>query len=219
MESHPGYSKKCPAIVLPAYVTYSMQWFDSESSRKKLKIARMTQILKPGKNQTDTLSYCLISNLNSVEKVVESLMKTQLDKFMERNKIITPSHHGGQKLHLTLTAKMVIDTIIEIFWEQQMATGIISTYLSVANDAMGTMLLKTELEHLGIRWLELELICTYLEDRYAFVEIQGYQSKLKLQPTCSVTQGSKLTSIFHTTYMLDITEVDQIMNETDLYKL
>ena len=57
---------------------------------------------------------------------------------------------------------------------QNMATGIITTDLSAAYDTLDTMLLIMKLEYLGIRGKELELIHTYLEDRYTYVEVQGY---------------------------------------------
>ena len=79
---------------------------------EKLKIARLTPIHKNGKIKTDPLSYRPISNLNAVEKLIESLLKTQMDKFLEENKVITPKQHGGRKLHSTLTAKIAIDDTI-----------------------------------------------------------------------------------------------------------
>merc|ERR1711954_300565 len=66
-----------------------------------LKVSRITPLLKPGKVSTDCMSYRPISNLNSVEKVIEELMKDDIETFLEENNIIPENHHGGRRHHST----------------------------------------------------------------------------------------------------------------------
>ena len=75
-----------------------------------------------------------------------------------------------------------------------------------------------KLEHLGIREKEHNLLLTYLTDREAYTEVQGFHSKIKTQPNCSVIQGGKLSSTLYTLYTLDVTEIKEILNDNDTYK-
>ena len=99
-----------------------------------------------------------------------------------------------------------------------MTIAVFMTDLSAAFDTVDTEILENKLEHLRIRGKELAIISTYLEDRWAFVEVQGYHSTVKLQPKCSVIQGSELSSTFYTIYTLDLTERNQNMNDNDKFK-
>ena len=61
---------------------------------ESLKTARLTPILKPGNTGTDPLGYRPISILNGIEKIIEQLMKDDIEKFLEEQKIILEEHHG-----------------------------------------------------------------------------------------------------------------------------
>merc|ERR1712081_99448 len=111
----------------------------------------------------------------------------------------------------TITAKAAIDNNVTKFRDKQLATGILTTDLSVAYDTCDSFLLLTKLEHIGVRGKEQELMRTYLTERQAYVEIQGFHSHLTPQPNCSVIQGSRLSTTLYTTYTLDVTEVESIM--------
>ena len=59
------------------------------------KIARLTPILKPRKTRSDPSGYRPIANINSVEKVVEQLIKDDLEELLDANDIIPAQHHSG----------------------------------------------------------------------------------------------------------------------------
>ena len=90
------------------------------------------------------------------------MLKTQLDKFLDENNVITPKHHGSRKLHSTLTAKIAIDDNITKSRESKLATGLMTTDLSAAFDTVDTDILLNKLEHLGVRGPEMQLLYTYL---------------------------------------------------------
>ena len=125
------------------------------------------------------------------------------------------NHHSGQKDHSTLTAKLTMDTHIQRHRENNKAVAILSTDLSAGFDTVDTRILMNKLEHLGIHDKEHNIIYTYLTDRMAYTEIQGFHSTIKKQPNCSVIQGGKLSSTLYTTYTLDVTELSQIMNDPE----
>ena len=60
-----------------------------------LKISCIIPLKKQSKPKEQLDSYRPINNLNTVEKLVESLMKKQMDTFLEKHKIISEEHHGS----------------------------------------------------------------------------------------------------------------------------
>ena len=178
----------------------------------------MTPILKPGKKSRDVSSYRPISNLNIIEKVIEQILKDQLDDFLMKTKVITPNHHGGRKIHSTATAKASLDYNISVLREKQYATGVLTTDLSVAYDTVDSCLLQNKLEHIGVRGRKLELLRTYLMGRRAYTEVQGFCSDLLEQPDCSVIQGSKLSTTLYTIYILDMTEIKEILKDPEEFE-
>ena len=183
-----------------------------------LKTSRITPLLKPGKVATDSLSYRPISNLNSVEKVIEELLKEDLEEFLENNKIIPENNHGARKGHSTVTAKAVLDKEINDLRDKNKSVAITTTDLTAAFDTCDSLLLTNMMEHIGIRGTELETLTNYLMNRTAYIEIQGFFSTLRKMPNCSVIQGSKMSSTLYTIYTLDSTKVDLIMKDPEKFK-
>merc|ERR1711954_397740 len=101
-------------------------------------------------------------------------------------------------MHSTVTAKSVLDREVNRMRDMKKSIAIVSTDLSAAFDTCNSFILLTMLENVGVRKTELELFTTYLTGRRAYVEVQGFCSKLKLMPDCSVIQGSKLSSDLYT---------------------
>ena len=76
---------------------------------KKLKISRIIPIKKAGKNKDSIDSYRPISNLHPVDKIIETIMKDQMDRFIQDNDIIPDQIHGSRPHHLVITAKYEIE--------------------------------------------------------------------------------------------------------------
>ena len=94
----------------------------------------------------------------------------------------------------------------------------ITTDLSAAYDTCDSFLLLNMLEHIDFCNLELEVMTTYLTKRKAFVEVQGFFSKILEMPDCSVVQGSKLSTTLYTIYTLDTTKIKEVMKDNERYK-
>ena len=131
----------------------------------------MTPILKPGKIGTDPTGYRPISNLYTVEKIIEELMKEDLKKFVEDNSIIPEHHHSSRNMHSTVTAKAVIDREINTLKDKTKNITLLTMDLTATFDTCDSMILLNMLEHIGVRHLELEIMRTYPTDRSAFVEV------------------------------------------------
>ena len=173
---------------------------------------------KPGKSSEDPNSFRPINNLNIIEKVVEALMKEQIDEFIEEEKIIPEQHHGGRPNHSTSTAKMMIDENLSKAKSKKKSSAILMTDLSVAFDLCDHLILLEKLEHIGFRGPAYSLIENYLSDRSFYVEVQGSYSDLTKMPPVSVVQGSKLSSLFYTLYTLKKWRVNIIMRHPKKYE-
>ena len=96
---------------------------------------------------------------------------------------------------------------------------ILATDLTAAFDVVSHPLLLVKLNHIGFRGMSGRILASYLEDRYSYVEVQGFFSSLIKMPRLSVIQGSRLSGTFFTIYTLDVPKVNQIMKEPRLYKM
>ena len=83
--------------------------------------------------------------------------------YLKANNIIDESHHGGQNLHSTQTAKAMIDIICEDNIQDNKITAIISTDLSAAYDTINHKILIEKLEFYGFKGKELALMKSYLD--------------------------------------------------------
>ena len=114
-------------------------------------MSRMIPIHKPKKDKKNLHSYRPINNLNVVEKIVESIVKFQVVKFVEDNKILHENMHGSRKKHSVVTAKLQLDEYINNNKDKGNKVAVLSTDLSSAYDTVEHKLLLAILEHLGFR--------------------------------------------------------------------
>ena len=80
-------------------------------------------------------------------------------------------------------------------------------------------MLARKAEHVGIRGQALQLFKSYLKDRNAFVEIQGYFSKKRELGNKSVLQGTKMASFNYNLYTLEVGKLDEVIRNNELHKL
>ena len=130
------------------------------------------------------------------EKCYEEHIRRHLKCYLDTNKIILKQHHGGLARHSTLSAKSLIDYRIGEGIDCGKSTVILSTDLSAAYDTVDHCILVRKLHHYGIRNKELDLIKSYLTERFQFVELEGKRSEVTNCLASSVIQGSKLSGIF-----------------------
>ena len=161
-----------------------------------LKKAKVIPICKPGKPETEISSYRPISILPTVDKVLQGLMRTQLESYFEGNKIITPEHHGGRQHHSTVSALGSIDLTNKTFKEKHKTVAIMTTDLSSAFDLVDHKLLVAKLKYYGVENSAADLLSDFLSNRSMFTQIQGFNSKTIEMCPSSVIQGSRLMGFY-----------------------
>ena len=110
-----------------------------------LKTARILPILKTGKDPLKQESYRPVTNVNTVEKLVQQLFKRQIDKYLTENEIFPDEHHGGRPNFSTLTAKATLDKTVTRYNEEEKNTATITTDLTAAFDMIDHFILLKSL--------------------------------------------------------------------------
>ena len=183
---------------------------------ESLKSSKLIPILKPSKNPLLCDSYRPIAILQAAEKIIEQLLRKQLQQYFTDNDIIPEQHHGGIKNHSTITAMASLDHSHKLLKEKHKHTLIMTTDLSAAFDTVDHSILIKKLKFYGLSTNASNLLESFLENRRTFVEIQGYRSEEIDSPPSSVIQGSILSGFLYTLYSIEIPLIPEIMKKRQL---
>ena len=181
-----------------------------------LKTAKIIPIKKAEKCPIDKDSYRPISRLPTIDKIIEDLIRNQMEKYFEDNAIIPDQHHGGRKSHSTMTALMAIDKDIKTTKAKKKTSSLLTTDLTSAFDLVDHELLIEKMKFYGIQKDTTDIISSFLSNRKVFTELQGFRSSTKNQEACSVIQGSKLSGFFYTIFSIEIPLLPTLMKNSQL---
>ena len=184
---------------IPQYATLAIMhlfnWMVRSSVfPSEFKVSRILPLKKKDKPSSALDSFRPVNNMNPIEKILEQLMKDQLDKFFKDKEIIPPYHHGSRRGHSTITATQVIQNTLSNNQDRNLFSSVLMTDLGSALDSVDHHLLSEKLCHVGVRGKSGALLKSFLSERRVFTEIQGYTSNMKTLGNKSVVQGSRLAS-------------------------
>ena len=88
--------------------------------------------------------------MHAVERHLESMIKKQLDAFIEKHNLIPENMHGTQKSHSTITANLQIDEEINLQKVNRRKVALLNTDLTATYETISHPLILNKSEHLEI---------------------------------------------------------------------
>ena len=167
-----------------------------------LKIANITPVFKSGNNQLCN-NYRPISVLKNLNKVFEKLLLKRLNNFFTINNVFYEHQYGfTAKKGTTDACIRVINSIQSAFREGKYAISVFYDFKK-AFDTVDHNRLLFKLEKSGIRGCALNLLKSYLDDRYQSVAIKSCSSSMQ-SVLHGVPHGSILGLILFNIYINDL---------------
>ena len=176
----------------------------------KLKIAKVIPIFKKG-DSTQFTNYRPISLLPVISKVLEKIIYKQLYCFFKEHDLLYESQYGFRTEHSTELAAMELINRLILTMDNNETPLNIYLDMSKAFDTIDHTILINKLTFYGIHGVALDLIKSYLNNRYQFVEYDGVQSSM-LPISTGVPQGSILGPLLFIIYINDFPNASRLFN-------
>lgn len=150
--------------------------------------------------------YRPINKLPITEKILEIVVKEQLEEFLEVNDIYMEQQSGFRKLH---SCESALNNII-IEWKKSLENQkvVVAVFLDFkrAFETVDRRLLLEKMENYGIRNKELEWFKNYFNNRKQNTKI-GSAFSGKREVNCGVSQGSCLGPLLFDLYVNDLPNI------------
>ncbi|KFM66338.1 RNA-directed DNA polymerase from mobile element jockey, partial [Stegodyphus mimosarum] len=167
------------------------------------KTAQITPILKPDIPATAPESYRPISLLSSVSKLMEAIILSRLNKYLEEHEVIIPYQFGFRQKHSTTHQLYRVVEMISDGLQRSRVTG--GQFLDIAKafDRVWLDALTYKLHNLGLPGYITNTIKSYLTGRHFVVHVSGTLSTSR-PIRAGVPQGSLLGPTLFNIYVNDI---------------
>ena len=189
-----------------------------------LKVAKVKPLFKKGDNCCLN-NYRPISLLPTISKIFERVMYTQLYYYFNVNNFLSEQQYSFRSQHSTeLASVKLVDFILKEMDNIRdiKIPAFIFLDLSKAFDTLNFDILLRKLQHYGIDGNSLNLIKSYLTNRFQYVQFENSDSSL-LEVKTGIPQGSILGPLFFSILINDLvncsTKVQFLMyaDDTTIY--
>jgi hypothetical protein len=156
------------------------------------RISRVIPLHKKG-SKSKVENYRPISNLCAGSKVFEKLVLARFLEF-DADTLFTNNQHGFRKNRSTITAAKELQSLLAAAMDRNEFVAVASLDLTAAFDVINIDLLLTRLATMGMPDDLVSLMAAWLQDRMAYVEVDGYCSEF-YEVQNGTVQGSVLGPI------------------------
>jgi hypothetical protein len=177
---------------------------------KMSKILPVSKIPNPG----ELRDYRPFSVLPALSKALEVVIRDQMIRFIDGNRLLSPYQSGFRSGHSTATALLKITNDIQRDCNRRLVTLLLLLDFSKAfENVRHSLLLKKLSLYFKFGGTAAALVGCYLSDRYQCVSVGGILSEL-ITVTKGVLQGSLLGPLFFSILLPRSTSVDFIFTPT-----
>jgi len=207
----PDYFGIAPAVIKIAasVIIIPLTWIINEALLsgtvpKCWKTAKILPLFKK-KDKTQIQNYRPISILPSPSKIMEQVVKTQLEQYFEDKNILPQSQYGFRQRLSTIHALAAATHDWQEATQAKQNCGALLFDLTAAFDCIDATLLEAKFRIHGVSWSAIKWLHSYLTDRQQTVDINNQSSKVTAVGTGS-PQGSVISPLLFSIMIADLDE-------------
>ncbi|KXG45142.1 reverse transcriptase [Penicillium griseofulvum] len=178
---------------------------------KQWRSAKIVVLRKPGKPDYSTPgTYRPISLLNTLGKLLESVIVRRLSYLAEKHDLLPNSQFGGRPGRTTEQALLVLSNAIDQAWYKHKVVTLIAFDLKGAFNGVNWVSLDAALQARGIPIAARKWIASCMSDRHDNIGLDDFRTETKPLANAGLAQGSPLSPILFAFFNADL--VDQPVN-------